>query len=82
MFRGKKNYHRMASLVVQKGYVGFYFMPIYMNPALQDKLAPELMKLLKGKTCFHIKSLDDTLLATVEAALKLGTKAFRERGWA
>jgi hypothetical protein len=81
-YGGKPTDLCMASLVVQKGYVGFYFMPIYMNPALQDKLAPELMKLLKGKTCFHIKTLDATLLADIDAALVLGAKAFRERGWA
>jgi hypothetical protein len=33
---------------IQKGYVGFYFMPIYVNPALRSKLAPSLKKLLKS----------------------------------
>jgi len=81
-YGGKPTDLCMASLVVQKGYVGFYFMPVYMNPALQDKLSPALMKLLKGKTCFHIKTLDDTLLADIQTALTLGTKAFKDRGWA
>ena len=80
-YGGKPTELCMASLVMQKGYVGFYFMPIYMNPALEKKLARGLLKLLKGKTCFHIKSLDATLLEDIDAALTLGAKAFRERGW-
>jgi hypothetical protein len=71
----------MASLVLQKGYVGFYFMPVYMNPALKQRLSPALLKLLKGKTCFHIRKLTPTLLTDVAAALTLGTEGFRDRGW-
>ncbi len=81
-YGGKPTELCMASLVMQKGYVGFYFMPIYMNPQLERKLAPGLLKLLKGKTCFHIKSLDDTLFDDIDAALTLGVKAFKDRDWA
>src|SRR4030095_14773105 len=52
-----------ASLVVQRDYLGFYYMPVYCNPALAQKLAPELMKTLKGKACFHIKSMSPEMLA-------------------
>ena len=80
-YGGKPTKICMASLVAQKGYVGFYFMPVYMNDALKAKLSPALLKLLKGKTCFHVKKLDATLLADTAAALTLGTKCYRERGW-
>ena len=36
-YGGKPTELCMASLVMQKGYVGFYFMPIYMNPTLEKK---------------------------------------------
>jgi len=81
-YGGKPTELCMASIVMQKGYVGFYFMPIYMNSALEKKLSPGLLKLLKGKTCFHIKSLDATLLEDIDAALTLGAKAFKDRNWA
>jgi hypothetical protein len=29
-----------------------------MNDATRKKLSPDLLKLLKGKTCFHVKALD------------------------
>ena len=80
-YGGKPTKLCMASFVMQKGYVGFYFMPIYMNATVQATLSPALLKLLKGKTCFHVKKLDATLLADIGAALTLGTKCYRERGW-
>jgi hypothetical protein len=71
----------IAAVILQKGYVGLYLMCIDMNDEAKKKLSPNLMKLLKGKTCFHVKKLDDALRADIEAALELGTKAYKERGW-
>lgn len=70
-----------ASLVVQSNYLGFYYMPIYCNPKLGEKIAPELMKLLKGKACFHIKSLSPEMLSHIRDALKLGYDGYRGLGW-
>jgi hypothetical protein len=70
-----------ASLVVQSNYLGFYYMPIYCNPTVAEKLAPELMKTLKGKACFHIKSLSPEMLGHIREALKIGYEGYRERGW-
>jgi hypothetical protein len=80
-YGGKPTAVAMASIILQKSYVGFYFMPIYMKPALGKKLSPALKKLLKGKTCFQIKKLDPNLLSHVDAALNEGVKCFKERGW-
>src|ERR1700690_607524 len=44
-----------AALLIQKGYVGFYFFPIYAHPPLAMLLSDGLIKCLKGKTCFYIK---------------------------
>jgi len=71
----------LASLILQKGYVGFYFMPIYIEPALKNKLSPSLTKLLQGKTCFHVKKLEGDLLRHIESALEEGVKCYKARGW-
>ncbi len=71
----------MASAILQKDFVGFYLMCIYTNEAIKKKLSPALLKLLKGKTCFHINKLDDNLRKDIETALRLGTKAYHDRGW-
>ena len=65
----------VASIILQKGFVGFYLMPIYVNPGLKKKLAPSLTKQLKGKTCFHIKQVDAEILKNIEAAVDEGVKA-------
>ena len=80
-YGGKPTEMSMASLILQKDFVGFYFMPIYLNPELKKNLAPTLLKLLKGKTCFHVKTVDAQLLEDVAAALALGAKSFRDRDW-
>ena len=70
-----------AGLLVQKGYVGFYFMPVYTKPELKEIFKPELLKCLKGKSCFHIKKADDVIYAQIKEALKKGYLAHKERGW-
>jgi hypothetical protein len=39
------------------------------------------VKLLKGKTCFHLTKLDEGLRKDIQSALELGTKVYRDRGW-
>ena len=70
-----------AGLIIQKGYVGFYYMPVYAETEIKAIFAPELLGLLKGKSCFHIKRLTPALLAQIEAALRAGYEMYRERGW-
>ncbi len=71
----------LAAVILQKGYVGLYLMCVYMNNEAKKKLSPNLMKLLQGKSCFHVKKLDDALRDDIEAALQLGTHAYKARGW-
>lgn len=70
-----------AGLIIQSKYVGFYYMPIYTDTDLKDVFGLELLKLLKGKSCFHVKKLDATLLDQIEFALKEGYKLYEERAW-
>jgi len=48
---------------------------------VKRKLSPALLKLLQGKTCFHVKAMNEELKKDIEAALVLGIQAYRERGW-
>jgi len=70
-----------VSALVQKGYVGFYFMPLSVYKSQGEKLHPELMKCLKGKACFHIKKNDEILYKQIKEALKIGYNIYKERGW-
>jgi hypothetical protein len=70
-----------AGLVIQSDYVGFYYMPVYTNTEQKKFFKKELLSTLKGKSCFHIKSLDKTLLSQIKKALEDGFKLYKKNGW-
>lgn len=70
-----------AGLIIQKSYVGFYYMPVYAEPEIRQFFKPELLRLLKGKSCFHIRKTSPQLLEQISDALDLGFKQYQERGW-
>lgn len=70
-----------AGIIEQKGYVGFYFMPVYSDAEARDFFDPALLKMLKGKSCFHITRWDENIAGVVEKALNKGFELYRSRGW-
>ena len=70
-----------AAAIIQKAYVGFYFMPVYAEPDIKKLFAPELLALLKGKSCFHVRSLEGRLPAQIKSALARGFRLYKARGW-
>jgi hypothetical protein len=70
-----------VSLEIQKNFVGFYYMPVYMNPVIRARLKPDLLRCLKGKACFHIKKHDPQLFAEISEALEMGYACFEKFGW-
>ena len=70
-----------ATTAIKKDSVTFYFFPIYFKPASYVKSAPSLMKLLKGKTCFHFKKEEQVNEKELNALLKLGVQAWRKEGY-
>jgi hypothetical protein len=78
----KKREVFFAAIIIQKSYVGFYFMPVYADErAMKKVIAPELLALLKGKSCFHIKKLTPELHGQIESALQAGYELYKQRGW-
>lgn len=77
----KKDELWLASALIQKGYVGFYYMPVYMNDVVRRKLDAGLLKCLKGKACFHIRKDDPALFGQIEKALRLGVQVYQTKGW-
>jgi hypothetical protein len=73
----KRNEVYFGAVMILKGHVGFYAEPEKMKEVFD----PGLLKLLKGKSCFHIKKLDDSLLASIESALAEGFRLYKEKGW-
>ena len=77
----KKKEVYFAGIIIQSRYVGLYYMPIYTDTNLKDIFEPRLLGLLKGKSCFHIKEIDDELEKQIDSALKKGHDLYKQRGW-
>lgn len=81
-FEGRKEAPMyFTSVKILKGYVGFYLMAIYIEPEMKTAFHPDLLKLLKGKSCFHIKKMDDTLMDQIDAALAVAFTFYKQKGW-
>lgn len=58
--------------------IRFYFFPLYTDPDA-FKLSDDLKKMLKGKTCFHIKKLDNDLITEIRAMIAKGVEIYRKK---
>jgi len=61
-----------AATRIGKRYVSYYLMPIYADPSLGDDLSPALRKRRQGKSCFNLTTVDEALLAELEALTARG----------
>jgi hypothetical protein len=62
-----------ASIAINKAYVSFYVMPVYMYPDLLDGIG-DLAKRMQGKSCFNFRKVDD---AQVEGMRKLVEASYK-----
>lgn len=70
-----------ASLILQSNYVGFYFMPVYADQNLAQVFSRALLATKRGKSCFHLKQSDPSLLEGMKEALRIGFKLYQDRNW-
>jgi len=68
-----------ASVIPKPKDARLYFFPIYTDPIYFENIAPELRKCLKGKSCFHIKKLDDDLKNHITKMIATGIKRYQEK---
>ena len=70
-----------AGAIIQKSFVGFYFMPMYGNPEFIERLSPELKKCIKGKACLNIREADQELFKQIEKMTRDGFKMYKGLKW-
>lgn len=68
-----------GSVVTKPKDIRLYFFPIYTHPD-QFELSFELKKSLKGKSCFHIKRLSDTMEAEIADMLAKAVDIYLKDG--
>lgn len=67
-----------ASVIPKPKDVRLYFFPIYTHVEAFKDISPSLRKCLKGKSCFHIKKLDEELENAVRDMILLGLKLYKK----
>ena len=80
--QGKKKVDGLyfASVVPKPKDIRLYFFPIYTHADAFKNISPALRKMLKGKSCFHIKNLDEGLKIEITEMIQLGIKIFQKDG--
>lgn len=71
--------HYFASLIPKSNDVRLYFFPIYTH-ADAFTLSEELKKCLKGKSCFHIKTLSLELETEITEVVRTGVRLYKNDG--
>jgi hypothetical protein len=69
-----------GAVLIQKRYVSYYLMPVYMYPELLDGISPELKKRMQGKSCFNFNKIDKKLMAELTRLTKKGFARFKKEG--
>ena len=79
--QGKKKVdgYYFASVMPKPKDIRLYFFPIYTH-ASEFKLSDNLQKCLKGKSCFHIKKMDEDLQNEIEAMIGKGVELYKKDG--
>jgi hypothetical protein len=60
-----------------KSYVSYYLMPVYMDPALAERISPDLRRRMQGKSCFNFTEIDPVLFKELAALTRAGFGGFR-----
>lgn len=70
-----------GSVKVQKNYVSFYLMPVYVFPELLEGISDELRKRMQGKSCFNFKKLDSDLFSELASLTRAGFERYQTAGY-
>ena len=69
-----------ASVVPKPRDVRFYFFPTYTHKEQIGELPENLKKALKGKSCFHVKYMDNEFEENLKELVKTAVKLYQADG--
>jgi hypothetical protein len=73
--------HYFATLIPKPKDLRFYFFPAYTHADEIKALMNEtLTKFLKGKSCFHIKKVDDAVIENLKVIIDRGVNLYQKDG--
>lgn len=69
-----------SSVVPKPKDVRFYFFPTYTHKEQLGKLPENLQKALKGKSCFHVKKMDEAFEKNLRDLVSRSIKLYQNDG--
>jgi len=70
-----------SSTVARKDMVSFYFLPAYFEKKEFARIAPTVMKYLKGKSCFNFRKEEQVVERELDSLLKKGLEVWKKQGY-
>lgn len=67
-----------GSVKINKNYVSFHLMPVYVFPELVEHISPELQKRMQGKSCFNFKATDAKLFQELRELTQAGYEKYQK----
>lgn len=75
-YKGKPFY--FAGVSMNKSYVSFHLMPIYVKPEIAKNISPELGKRRQGKCCFNFTAPDPPLFEELGSMTRAGFALYED----
>ncbi len=70
----------LGAVQIQKNYVSFYLMPVYMYPDLLEGISPALKRRMQGKSCFNFRTLDEAVIEELGELVTRSLERVRAEG--
>jgi hypothetical protein len=71
----------VGAVRINKNYVSFHLMPVYMFPDMVKKISPELKKHMQGKSCFNFKKIETSLFDELARLTRQGFERFMKENY-
>ena len=68
----------VAAVQIKKNYVSYHLLPLYMNPALQQKVSSTLKKRKQGKACFNFTEIAPEQIRDIAELTRAGIETFKD----
>ncbi len=70
-----------GSVKINKSYVSFHLMPVYVFPELLQSISPELKRRMQGKSCFNFKAVDQLIFQELSELTARGYSRYETAGY-
>ena len=70
-----------GAVQINKNYVSYHLMPVYVQPDLLASLSPELKRRMHGKSCFNFTSVEPQLVQELARLTEAGLQKYKDAGY-